>query len=153
MRRILHKIGPAGVLTVLVAGVGAALFLSAMRDTLAKAASRDAVADLGDYGLVTIRLTTEPNPPQPTGTVRLAFMSSDARRRPMALDGLAFVYARQCDGRPAGAGQAQPMPDSDGMWMAAVQFPDAGNWCLLATARKGAKQATLRFTFDVKPAQ
>ncbi len=54
---------------------------------IARNPARDATADLGPYGLVTLRLTTDPNPALPTGTVTLSFMPMDSRQRTVTLDG------------------------------------------------------------------
>jgi len=115
--------------------------------------ARDATADLGPYGLVTIRLTTDPNPALPTGTVTLSFMPMDSRQRTVPLDGISFEYGREGSDQSAGAGQAQLMSDGSGMFMGGAQFPAVGNWWVRARLQKGSTQAEVRFTVYVKPAQ
>jgi len=168
VNRTLPKISTAWFLTLLVAGVGAVLLVAAMRDTLAKAPSRDATAELGPYGLVTIRFSTVPNPPLPTGTVTLSFMPMDARQRTIVVDGIAFEYGREGEDQPVGSGEAQRMSDGSGMFtpalalsqrdkrgasVAGAQFPDVGNWWVRTTVIRGDVEAEVRFTFCVKPAQ
>ena len=115
--------------------------------------ARDATADLGPDGLVTLRLTTDPNPPLPTGTVQLSFMPMDARQRTVPLDGISFEYGREGSDQPVGSGEAQPMSDGSGMFMGGAQFPAVGNWWVRARLQKGGAQAEVRFTVYVKPAQ
>lgn len=148
-----RKISPTWVVTLLVVGVSAVLLVSAMRDTLAKAPSRNATADLGPYGLVTIRFATDPTPPLPTGTVTLSFMPMDALRRPIVVDAITFEYGREGDDQPVGSGEAQRMSDGSGMLMGGAQFPEVGNWWVRARIMIGATQAVVRFTFYVEPAQ
>lgn len=153
MRLTLRKIPLGWLLTLLVAGAGAVLLISAMRDTLATVPSRDATANLGQYGLVTLSFSTDPNPPLPTGTVTLSFMPMDARRRTVVLDRIAFEYGREGDDRPAGAGEAERVADGSGMFMGGAQFPGVGNWWVRATMIRGEAQAEVHFVFYVEPAQ
>jgi len=118
---------------------------------LREAPNRDATADLGPYGLVTIRFATDPNPPLPTGTVRLSFMPMDSRQRTVAIDSVSFAYGRQGSEQPVGSGEAEP--DGSGMFVGGAQFPAVGNWWVRATVTKGSTQAEVRFTFYVEPAQ
>ena len=138
---------------LVVGGAIAALMIWAMRSTLANTPSRDATADLGQNGLVTIRLTTDPNPPLPTGTVRLSFMAMDSRQRAVPLDSLELEYGREGSEVAVGSGRAEPMADGSGMFMAGAQFPQVGNWWLRVRVSKGSDQAQVRYTFYVKPAQ
>jgi hypothetical protein len=100
-----------------------------------------------------IRLTTDPNPALPTGTVTLSFMPMDSRQRTVPLDGISFEYGREGSDQPAGAGEAQLMSDGSGMFMGGAQFPAVGNWWVRARLQKGSTQAEVRFTVYVKPAQ
>lgn len=122
-------------------------------DTVNNAPARDATASLGEYGLVTIRLTTEPFPPLPTGTVALHFMPMDARGRPVVVDGVRFEYGAEGSDQPVGADEAEPMPDGSGMFMGGARFPYVGNWWVRLNVRRGGEQATLRFLVNVEPAQ
>ena len=130
-----------------------ALLVSAMRDTIASAPSRDAVADLGDYGLVTIRFSTDPNPPLPTGTVLLSFSPTDVRRRPFALDQLRYEYGQEGSSQAVGSGQAEPMGDGSEVLMGRAQFPEVGRWWLRLQLQKGDSWDEVRFTLYVEPAQ
>jgi hypothetical protein len=150
MTSSIKKIGPGWTLTMLVLGVGAALFALAMRDTLARSGRRVAVADFGRYGPLTLRLTSEPNPLSASEMANLSFAPLDARKRPMALDRLAYAYARQCGDPPAQSGDAEPMANSSGMWMGMAMFDEPGAWCLIVTARRDAEEAVLRYTFTVE---
>ncbi len=138
---------------LVVGGAIAALMIWAMRSTLANTPSRDATADFGPYGLVTIRLTTDPYPPLPTGTVRLSFMPMDSRQRPVPLDSLQFEYGRQGSDVIVGSGRAESMADGSGMFIAGAQVPQVGNWWLRVRVVKGGEQAQVRYTLYVKPAQ
>lgn len=126
---------------------------SALLNEIARNPARDATADLGPYGLVTLRLTTDPNPALPTGTVTLSFMPMDSRQRTVPLDGISFEYGREGSDQPVGSGQAQPMSDGSGMFMGGAQFPGVGNWWVRARVTKGNTQAEVRFVFYVEPAQ
>jgi len=130
-----------------------ALLIWATLTTMANIPSRDAAADLGPYGLVTIRFSTDPNPPLPTGTVRLSFMPMDSRQRTVLLDGMRYDYGREGSDQPAGSGEASVMSDGSGMYMGGAQFPQVGIWWVRVTVSKGEQQATVRFTFYVEPAQ
>lgn len=141
---LIYVAGALALITVLV---------WATRNEIARNPTRDATADLGPYGLVTIRFSTDPNPPLPTGTVMLSFMPMDSRQRQVALDGISFEYGREGSNQPAGSGEAQLMSDGSGMFMSAAQFPEVGNWWVRATVNKGSTQAQVRFTIYVEPAQ
>mgnify|MGYP001604196011 CR=1 FL=1 len=138
---------------LIVGGVILALLVWAMWPTLANVPSRDAVADLGSYGLVTIRFSTDPNPPLPTGTVRLSFMPLDSRQRTLPLDSVRYDYGREGSDQPFGSSEAELMSDGSGMFMGGAQFPEVGNWWVRVLVSKGGTQATVRFTFYVEPAQ
>ena len=134
-------------------GLVLALVVSAMRETLANAPSREAVAELEPYGLVTIRFSTDPNPPLPSGTVGLSFTLTDYRRRPVEVDWARFEYGTEASGQPVGVSQAQAMEDGSGMIMGQAQFPQVGTWWLRFVMGKGSSEAAVRFTFYVEPAQ
>jgi len=125
----------------------------ATQKELARNPARDATTELGPYGLVTIRFSTDPNPALPTGTVMLSFMPMDSRQRLVALDSLTFEYGREGSDRPIGSGEAQPMSDGSGMLMGGAQFPAVGNWWVRVKLNKDAAQAEVRFTVYVEPAQ
>jgi hypothetical protein len=138
--------------------VGAALVIVgaiawATLKEIARNPARDATADLGPYGLITLRLTTDPNPALPTGTATLSFMPMDSRQRTVPLDGISFEYGREASDQPVGSGEAQLMSDGSGMFMGGAQFPAVGNWWVRVRLQKGSAQAEVRFTLYVKPAQ
>jgi len=137
---------------------GAAILLiwvlySATKNELARTPVRDATADLGQYGLVTIRFTTDPFPALPTGTVILNFMPMDSRQRTVEVDQITYEYGPDGSEQAAGSGVAQLMPDGSGMHMAGAQFSYVGNWWVKVNIRKGDAQADVRFTVYVEPAQ
>ena len=137
---------------------GAALLLiwvlySATKNELARTPVRDATANLGQYGLVTIRFTTDPFPSLPTGTVMMNFMPMDSRQRTVELDQITYEYGPDGSGQATGSGVAQLMPDGGGMYMAGAQFSYVGKWWVKANVRKGDAQADVRFTVYVEPAQ
>lgn len=137
-----------GALLALVATIVWATLNEAGRN-----AARDATTELGPYGLVTIRFSTSPSPPLPTGPVRLSFMSMDARRRSVALDEVTFEFGQEGDDQPVGTGQALPMSDGNGTYMGSATFPSVGNWWLTVHLRKTNVESEVRFTFYVEPAQ
>ena len=115
--------------------------------------ARDATTELGPYGLVTIRFSTDPTPALPTGTVMLSFMPMNPRQRPVELDKISFEYGRENNNQPVGAGEAQRMPDGSGMFMGNAQFPSVGNWWVRVSLSKGDAQAEVHFLVYVEPAQ
>ncbi len=148
-----RKVNGLWLVYILFAGLTLALIFSAMRAALANAPSREAVAALEPYGLVTVRFSTDPTPPLPSGTVGLSFTLIDDRRRPVAVDGARFEYGMEGNDEPVGASEAQPMDDGSGMFMGQAQFPQVGTWWLRLSIGKGSSQAEVRFTFYVEPAQ
>lgn len=154
-RLVRRSLNPAGVISLIFGLAVISAVLWAMYQLMRDAPARDATADLGAYGLVTIRFSTDPNPPLPTGTVTLSFMPMDSRQRSVALDSLTFEYGLEGADQPVGVVQAEPMTDNQGMLMlmGGAQFPQVGSWWVRATARKGQAQDQVRFTFRVEPAQ
>jgi len=120
---------------------------------LSRNPSREATADLGPNGFITIRFSTSPYPPLPTGTVNLSFMPMDSRGRTLAIDSLTYEYGPVGSDQPVGSGSAELMSDNSGMFMAGAQFPSVGDWWLRATVKLGEAQGEVRFSFYVKPAQ
>jgi hypothetical protein len=74
-------------------GLIALLIWSTMGE-LARNPSREAIADLGQYGLVTVQLQTDPYPARPTGTVGLSFMLMNSRNVSIEPDSFSFEYGR-----------------------------------------------------------
>lgn len=130
-----------------------ALIYTATRAMLASAPSREAVASLEPYGLVTIRFATDPNPPLPSGTVALRFTLTDDQRRAVEVDWARFEYGTEASPEPLTTAEAQPMGDGSGMLMGQAQFPQVGWWWLRFQMGKGDSQAAVRFTFYVEPPQ
>ena len=141
------------VVYLLFGGLLLVLIYSATRVTLANAPSREAVAELEPYGLVTIRFSTDPNPPLPSGTVGLTFTLVDDRRRPVEVDWARFEYGTEASNQWVAASEAEPMGDGSGMFMGQAQFPQVGTWWLRLKVAKGNSQAEVRYTFYVEPAQ
>src|SRR3989304_4162269 len=77
-------------------GLIALLVWSTMGE-IARNPSRDAIVDFGPYGLVTVRLQTDPYPARPTGTVSLNFMLMNSNRVTIEPDSFSFEYGRQGD--------------------------------------------------------
>ena len=129
------------------------LLIWSTRGELSRNPSREATADLGPNGFVTIRFSTSPYPPLPTGTVNLSFMPMDSRGRTVAIDSLTYEYGPAGSDQPVGSGLAEPMADNSGMLMAGARFPSVGDWWLRARVTLGGAQGDVRFTFYVEPAQ
>lgn len=115
--------------------------------------SREAMADLGPHGLVTVQLQTNPYPARPTGTVGLSFMLMNSRNVSIEPDSFSFEYGRQGNDQPVGSGTVQPMSDGSGMLMAGAQFPSVGTWWLRVNLTKDGYQDEVQFTIEVRPAQ
>ncbi len=120
---------------------------------IARNPSREAIADLGPYGLVTVRLQTNPYPARPTGTVGLSFMLMDSRRVTIEPDSFSFEYGRDGSDQPFGSGTIQPMTNGNRMLMTGAQFPSVGTWWLRANLAKDGYQDEVLFTIEVRPAQ
>lgn len=129
------------------------LLIWSTRSELSRNPSREATADLGANGFITIRFSTSPYPPLPTGTVNLSFMPMNSRGRTVAIDSLSYEYGPVGSDQPVGLGMAEPMADNSGMFIASTLFPSVGDWWLRVTVSSGSAKAEVRFTFYVKPAQ
>ena len=112
---------------ILVGAGFVGLLVWSTRGELSRNPSREATADLGPSGFITIRFSTNPYPPLPTGTVNLSFMPIDSRGRTVAIDSLAYEYGPAGSDQPVGSGIADPMSDNSGMFMAGAQFPSVGD--------------------------
>ena len=140
------------IYVLLAMGLIGLLIWSTMGE-LARNPSREAIADLGPYGLVTVQLQTDPYPARPTGTVGLSFMLMDSRRVTIEPDSFSFEYGRDGNDQPVGSGTVQPMSDGSGMLMAGAQFPSVGTWWLRVKLAKDGYQDDVQFTIEVRPAQ
>jgi hypothetical protein len=133
-------------------GLIALLIWSTMGE-LARNPSREAIADLGQYGRVTVQLQTDPYPARPTGTVGLSFMLMNSRNVSIEPDSFSFEYGREGNDQPIGSGTAQSMSDGSGMLMAGVQLPSVGTWWLRVNLAKDGYQDEVQFRIEVRPAQ
>ena len=115
--------------------------------------SREAATELGAYGPVTIRFTTSPYPPLPTGNVSLSFMPMNSRGRMLPVEGITYEYGPEGSEQPVNSGVAEEMSDGSGMFMGNAQFPSVGNWWVRLNITQGEAQGQVRFTVYVKPAQ
>ncbi|MGH2521419.1 MAG: hypothetical protein ACRDH2_02845 [Anaerolineales bacterium] len=131
----------------------AALIARATLNEAARNPAREATTSLDPYGLLTLRFSTDPNPPLPTGTVKLSFRPMDSQQRPVTLDAVSFEYGREDSAQPVGAGQAQLVPDGSGVFIGGAQFSQVGNWWVRVKMSKGGAHGEVRFTFYVEPAQ
>ena len=128
------------------------LYTATMRE-LASTPIRDATANLEAFGLVTIRFSTDPFPPLPTGTTTMNFMPMDTRQLAVDVDQINYEYGPEGSEQPTGSGMAQLMPDGSGMYMAGAQFSYVGDWWVKVKVIKGNAQADVRFSVNVQPAQ
>lgn len=115
--------------------------------------AREATTDFGPYGLITVRLTTDPNPPLPSGTVRVSVMPMDSRGRPVVIDGVTLDYGREGETQAIGSAVAEPMADGSGMFMGGIVFGEVGNWWVRVRLAQGGEEAEVRFRLYVEPAQ
>ena len=130
-----------------------ALLISSTRAELARNPSRQAMADMGPHGFVTVDLRTDPYPARPTGTVELNFMLTNSKNVTFVPDSFTYEYGLEGDDQPVGLGTAHPMSDGGGMLMGGEQFPYAGTWWLRVSISKGDYRDDVQFTIDVRPAQ
>lgn len=133
-------------------GLIALLIWSTMGE-LARNPSREAIADLGPHGFVTVQFQTDPYPARPTGTVGLSFMLMNSRNVSIEPDSFSFEYGREGNDQPVGSGTAQPMSDGSRKLMAGAQFPSVGTWWLRVNLAKDGYQDEVQFTIEVRPAQ
>jgi hypothetical protein len=141
------------ILFILMAlGLIALLIWSTMGE-LARNPSREAIADLGPSGFVTVQFQTNPYPARPTGAVGLSFMLMNSRNVSIEPDSFSFEYGREGSDEPVGSGTAEPMSDGSGMLMAGAQFPSVGIWWLRVNLAKDGYQDEVQFTIEVRPAQ
>ena len=140
------------IFILMALGLIALLIWSTMGE-LARNPSRQAIADLGPYGFVTVQFQTDPYPARPTGTVGLSFMLMNSRNVSIEPDSFSFEYGREGNDQPVGSGTAQPMSDGSGMLMAGVQFPSVGTWWLRVNLAKDGYQDEVQFLIEVRPAQ
>lgn len=141
------------ILYLLIALGLAGLLFWAMLGEIARNPSREAVADLGPLGLVTVQLQTSPYPALPTGTVGLSFMLMNSRNVVFEPDSFSYEYGREGSDQPVGSGAAQQMSDGSGMLMADARFPSVGTWWLRVNLAKDGYQDEVQFTIEVRPAQ
>lgn len=141
------------IIFVLIAAGLIALLISSTRAELARNPSRQAMADMGQYGFVTVSLETDPFPARPTGTVGLNFMLMNSNNVRFVPDSFSYEYGLEGNDQPVGLGTAMPMSDGSGMLMAGEQFPYAGKWWLRVYISKDGYQDDVQFTIDVRPAQ
>lgn len=120
---------------------------------IARNPSRQAIANLGTYGQVTIQLKTNPYPARPTGTVQLNFIIMNTNRVIIEPDALTFEYGREGDNQIVNSGTAELTPDNSGSMLAGAQFPSVGKWWMRVTISKDGYQDMVQFTIDVRPAQ
>ncbi|GEM_PF-1978177 len=129
------------------------LLISSIRAEIARNPSREAVADLGPHGLVTVQFQTDPYPALPTGTVGLSFMLMNSRNVVFEPDSFSFEYGLQGNDQPMGSGTVQVMSDGSGMLMSGAQFPAVGRWWLRVNLSKDGYRDEVQFIIDVEPAQ
>lgn len=115
--------------------------------------ARDVTTDFGPYGLITVRLTTDPNPPLPSGTVRVSVVPMDSRQRPVLIDSVALDYGREGETQAVGSVAAEPMADGSGMFIGGIVFGEVGDWWVRVRLAKGGEQAEATFRLYVEPAQ
>ena len=140
-------------LYILTAAALMGLVIWATMGEIARNPSREAMVELGSYGMVTVQFETDPYPAKPTGPVSLNFMLMDSRNQTIEPESFSFEYGRKGSDEPVGSGTVQPMSDGSGMFMTNAQFPSVGIWWLRVNFAKDGYEEELQFTIDVKPAQ
>ena len=137
-----------------ITGIGIiGLLLWSMLSEIGMNPAREASEDLGPSGFITVKFTTNPYPPLPTGNITLSFMPMNSRRQPVNLDALTYEYGLKGSERVIGSAKAEIMSDGSGMYMGKANFPSIGDWWVRVKITRGNNQAYLQFTFYVKPPQ
>jgi hypothetical protein len=125
-----------------------ALYAATMNE-LARVPERDASANMEEYGLVTIRFSTDPHPPTSADTVSLSFTPMDSRQNFVKVDQITYKYGPDKSEKSTGSGKALQLPDSGRLYIGEAQFPNAGRWWIKAQISMGDVQSEIRFTVDV----
>ena len=141
---------PDWLLFILMAVAVIGLITWAMKGEIARNPSREAMVELGSYGMVTVEFKTDPYPASTTGTTGLEFMFMNSRGQPIVPDSFSFEYGQKGSDQPAGSGTIQPMSDGSGMLMTNVQFPSAGSWWMRVNFSKDDFADNAQFAIDVK---
>ncbi len=126
---------------------------SATMNELDRIPDRDATANMEEYGLVTIRFSTDPYPPNPADAVKLSFRPMDSRQKSVSVDQITYEYGLEDSENPIGSGVAQILPDSKGSYMGEAMFPNTGRWWIAVKISIGDVQSDVNFKVDVKAAQ
>jgi hypothetical protein len=142
---------PDWLLFILMAAAVIGLITWAMKDEIARNPSREAMVELGSYGMVTVEFKTDPYPVSTTGTTGLEFMFMTSRGQPIVPDSFSFEYGRKGSDQAIGSGTIQPMPDGSGMLMTSAQFPSAGSWWVRGNFSKDDFADNVQFAIEVKP--
>ncbi len=133
-----------GAIALLAIGL---LVWSSLR-TLRETPARETSVEFPSMGWVTVRLTTEPFPPLPSGTVALNLMGMNSRGVMVDLGpSIPFTFGTSGSETALGSGIAAPQ---GGSYRGGVQFPIPGDYWLIFDLPDG-KQA--RFQLTVEPAQ
>lgn len=112
--------------------------------------ARELAVDMPGRGTITLRLTTDPFPPLPSGTVKVNLMASNSRGVTIDLGpSLNYNLLTKADESFIMGGEAIPGPGGAG-YEAGVQFPTPGDYWLIFELGNG-RQA--RFQVYVEPAQ
>ncbi len=149
MDEIKRRSKPIWFVYLIFSALLAFLIITSMRTTLAEAPAREAVMDLGPWGLVTLQLEPDPHPLPPDSQVRLEFNAWDSRRRPILPDEIEYAYGRAGDDLVVGTGSAQMEGPGSSTFIGRAQFPEAGKWWLRVWLRKGDLRSQVRFNLKV----
>lgn len=142
----------AAVVLLVLGFIGYVGFLTL--EVVRQSPAREVTTDLPGFGLVSLRLTTVPDPALPTGSVRLYFEPRvPGRNESVDLDSLSFSYGRDQSDQPEGRAEASPRRDGSGQYEASVIFGSAGRWLLRVVMEREEHQAVASFILVVEPAQ
>ena len=145
-----NRFRPTWLLFILMAVALTGLITWAMKAEIARNPSREAMVELGSYGMVTIEFKTDPYPATTTRPTGLEFMFMNSGGQPIVPDSFSFEYGRKGSDQPVGSGTIQPMPDGSGMLMTSAQFPSVGSWWVRVNFSKGDFADNAQFTTDVR---
>ena len=111
---------------------------------------REVNLELPGTGWVNLRLTTDPFPPLPSGTVILTLVGMNSQGLVLKLgESVPYTFSLQGSETNLGSGLATPSQDGSG-YRASVQFPATGQYDVNFDLGGG---AVARYQLYVEPAQ
>ncbi len=116
---------------------------------LRQSPTRQAAVDLPSFGLIIVRLTTDPLPPLTTGTVQMTLRIQAPGGRMAMVDRVTYSYG-PVDGNQIFEGQTEAV----GMetFQGPLRFTTVGDWWIKVRVEKQGESGEVNFTIPVEPA-